>query len=348
MTRAVTLNEAMGSSRAAGLDHIRLFAAVSVVISHSWSLSLGKGTNEPLQVAFGYSLGGIAVLIFFFMSGVLIANSAARNQHRKLRFAGNRIRRIFPGLAVALMVTVALSFACGATPVLLEVVIYLTRGLSLVFLQNQLSGAFADNPYPTSVNGPLWTLFYEATCYVLIAFLVWLFARTKLMLPLLIVSILLCLWGTIFLIDLPEGPLINRLRNFAPLGYIFLTGALAWHQKDCIKLRFDWAIGVLALGALICSIYPSRETCILILGPAIGYCVLTYGHFSDLPSLPIDLSYGIYIYGWPVAQTIIYITPPLHPMILAGLTLIAVVPIASLSWIFVERPFLQRLKLKEG
>lgn len=338
----------MGSSRAAGLDHIRLLASVSVVISHSWSLGLGNGTNEPLQTAFGYSLGGLAVLVFFFMSGVLIANSAARNRHRKLRFAGNRIRRIFPGLAVALVVTVALSFACGAAPDLFEVVIYLMRGLSLVFLQNQLSGAFADNPYPTSVNGPLWTLFYEATCYVLIAVLVWLFARTKFMLPLLIMAILLCLLGTIVLIDLPEGPLLNRLRNFAPLGFIFFTGALAWHQKGRLKLRFDWAIGVMALSALVCLIYPSRETCILILGPAIGYVVLTYGYFPGIPALPIDLSYGIYIYGWPVAQTIICIAPPLHPIMLAAVTLIVVVPIASASWMFVERPFLLRLKQSEA
>ena len=58
-----------------------------------------------------------------------------------------------------------------------------------------------------------------------------------------------------------------------------------------------------------------------------------------------DVSYGIYIYGWPIAQAIVYFAinrnVELNPIIYFVLTMLLVVPISFFSWIFVERPSLK-------
>jgi peptidoglycan/LPS O-acetylase OafA/YrhL len=51
------------------LNLIRMTAAVLVLVSHAWPLSLGLGTAEPLQAATGFSLGSLMVFVFFSVSG---------------------------------------------------------------------------------------------------------------------------------------------------------------------------------------------------------------------------------------------------------------------------------------
>ena len=63
-----------------------------------------------------------------------------------------------------------------------------------------------------------------------------------------------------------------------------------------------------------------------------------------IPKLPqirhTDLSYGLYLYGWPMAQLVQTYSPgsPLHNMLFAtGLALLC----AAGSWFAIERPALQ-------
>ena len=74
----MTLSDAIAVRRGNNLDALRLLAAMSVVMSHAWPLALGIGTTEPLQVLTGRSLGGWAVVLFFFPSGYLIVQNAKR------------------------------------------------------------------------------------------------------------------------------------------------------------------------------------------------------------------------------------------------------------------------------
>ncbi len=60
------------------LNLIRMIAAVGVLVSHAWPLSLGPGTPEPLSAAVGQSLGSLSVLVFFVISGFLIPRSFER------------------------------------------------------------------------------------------------------------------------------------------------------------------------------------------------------------------------------------------------------------------------------
>ena len=52
-----------------------------------------------------------------------------------------------------------------------------------------------------------------------------------------------------------------------------------------------------------------------------------------------DLSYGVYIYGFPVQQ-LLFLTgaSSLGPLAFAGVACVTVLPFAAMSWLLVERP----------
>ena len=126
----MTLADALTGPRSANLDALRLVLAAAVIVSHAWPLALGPGTPEPLASATGHALGGWAVLLFFFLSGLLVSGSAERRSLRAFWVA--RARRILPGLGAALFLTLALALASGATPGAAEAVLWFARALTLV------------------------------------------------------------------------------------------------------------------------------------------------------------------------------------------------------------------------
>ena len=335
-----TLSQAMARGRAPGLDHVRLVAAMAVVVSHAWPLALGKGMPEPLAGLLGIKLGGMAVLVFFFLSGVLIAESADRTRNAKLRFLGSRIRRIIPGLFVALVVTVLLAVISGATPSPMEAIVYIIRGLTLVSLEHALPGAYAQNPYPNIVNGPLWTLFYEVLCYAMIAVVVWVGVGTSRIRWIIFGLIAVRLIFATDMVNLSPSAAQYRLSVFAPLGFTFMTGAALWTLRERVPLRADLALGLLSVALAASAADPSLKTGYLLLGPALGYAALVYGYTPGLAQLPGDISYGIYIYGWPVAQIIVWHWGPMTEIQLALWSTAAVIPLAILSWLLVEKPAL--------
>ena len=90
-----TLSRAFAEGRSVNLDALRLMLAAAVVVSHAWPLALGPGTAEPLAALTGHALGGWAVGLFFFLSGLLVTASAERRGARA--FWAARARRIVSG-----------------------------------------------------------------------------------------------------------------------------------------------------------------------------------------------------------------------------------------------------------
>lgn len=318
----MTLGEAMGSGRGNNLHALRLALAAAVVISHAWPLALGAGTPEPLEALTGHSLGGWAVGLFFFLSGLLISGSAARQPAGA--FWAARARRLLPGLAVALVVTLVLAIATGGRPAPAEAAAYLLRGITLVSLEHQIPGAFARSPMPGVVNGPLWSLSHEVAAYALC----WAAVRLGLMRHGAGIATLglaaLALW-------LMPG-LVGRAAVFAPLFLAFALGMAAQALRDRLPLSWSLAAGLAVLAPLG---WPFSIA-------ALGYLALLLAF--RLPARPLsrDMSYGVYIYGWPVAQTLVHLMPGLSPVALALATLIGVLPFAWASWTLIESPALPR------
>ncbi|MEM7742792.1 MAG: acyltransferase [Pseudomonadota bacterium] len=333
----VTLENALARGRRNNFDLVRLALAVAVVISHAWPLALGPGAREPLEGIFPVSLGGSAVLLFFFISGLLVTASAHRPDQGLADFAIARAARIVPGLAVALGLT-AIAFAgfADAAYSLTVAEDYILRGLALVSPLHEVPGLFTENPYPLAPNGPLWTLFYEVACYGLLALAVrfgLLATTTGWILSGLGIALLCACSQTT---SMPDGPIGYRLATGAPLGLAFYAGALCWRLRA--TLLVDWRLGALLwIGSIAAG--PS-ETVLPLYTIALGYLALLLAYRTPTIALGGDISYGVYIYGWPLAQMTVALVGEIDPIVLATLSTLAVLPVAVASWFLVERPAL--------
>lgn len=102
--------EGRNIGRSNNFDLIRLVAACAVIVSHVFQV-VGYGGIDPLTPYLrGLSLGAVAVIVFFAVSGFFVTQSFARHPS-VLRFLAARMLRIFPALAVVLLVTILIGSA---------------------------------------------------------------------------------------------------------------------------------------------------------------------------------------------------------------------------------------------
>ncbi|WP_150549387.1 acyltransferase family protein [Pseudomonas marincola] len=109
--------------------------------------------------------GHLGVLIFFLVSGYIITHVSLRET--ALEFSIKRIFRIFPALAVALLITYIISYFCKRFGISYPLGLGdhdVSSYISSFFLINYLNGAVA-------VNGVTWTLLIEVIFYALTAVL---------------------------------------------------------------------------------------------------------------------------------------------------------------------------------
>ena len=322
-------------------DLLRLIAAVSVIFSHAFLLSENSQDHDPLMILTGGQtiLGVVGVFVFFTISGYLITQSFDTTGS-PLVFLAKRALRIFPGLIVCLLVCV---FVIGPLVTGLPLADYFTHRETYLFLlhnavldvdYNRLPGVvFAPGNIGGIVNGPLWSLPCEALMYLM---LFGLGVCRLLTLPIGLVLLAIgigCIWfdtandtfgSALWLLGFfAAGICLYRLRT---------TGLIAgpWAGR--------WAL-VAALGLAV-SI-PAR---LFLIGFALfgSYLVIHLALNRKLPPVRAarfgDLSYGLYIYGWPIEQCVVYFsggTAPWWAVFLISLGL--AVPTAFLSWHAIER-----------
>jgi len=147
-------------------DFVRLLAATLVFLSHQHVLT---GHGELLLLP-GLSAGAVGVGVFFAVSGFLVTQSWMRDPHL-VRFAVKRLLRIWPGLAVAVFLTV---FVVGSAATSLPLGDFLSSRATYDYfnilrfkIYYVLPGVFEGNPYPRGVNGSLWTIPIEVQWYVI-------------------------------------------------------------------------------------------------------------------------------------------------------------------------------------
>jgi len=197
-------------------------------------------------------------------------------------------------------------------------------------------------PYPY-VNGSLWTIPYEFRCYLLVAAfgLCGVLRRP--------VFWMLC--TVFFLTIISNGRLQSHLlwHKFYvftgdPTAIYHLTAPFLVGGCFCLwKITFRPAFAVLAAAIIIViiAIYPKElEPVLIVCG---GY-LLFYLAALKLPSLSFmsrvpDISYGIYLYGWPVESLWIWYRHG-SPWVTFAVSTVICFILGFLSWHFVERPML--------
>jgi peptidoglycan/LPS O-acetylase OafA/YrhL len=327
-----------------GFSALRLALATAVVVSHAFSVTSGQPLDEPLARATGFSLGAHAVNGFFAVSGFLVAMSLERRGARDYVLA--RTLRILPGvIAATLIVTLVLGPALTRLP-LGE---YLQAPGPWLFIRDTLTtfksnaslpGVFPDNPYRSPL-GTVWTLKYEVLCYLglLAAGLLGLLRRGPALA--LVAALAMGLAAAEFLHpDLSEGA-ETRFR----LPLLFASGSALYLWRDRLRHR-AWPLVALALAAaLLQGTPPYRAT--LFLAEAYGAIWLALSPALAHPALEprADLSYGIYLYGWPIQQSLHALMPAAAPWLLLPPALALTGLVAAASWVAVEKPAL-RLKAR--
>lgn len=328
-------------------DVLRLLAAWLVLFSHCYPLG-GRPGQEPLASSWGIdTLGGVGVAIFFVLSGYLVTLSLERSAG-VLEFARRRALRIFPGLVVVVLLCTLL---LGPLLTTLPQADYWLHSMTRDYLKTAsawhisyvLPGVFADNPLANAVNGSLWSLPYELTCYVVLALgsMLPLTLRTKVTLATVLLTALVLLRPVVP----PASPFdtFYGLDHYhTKLGLIFALGAVFASWREHIRPLV--LPGVLALlAAFMLPLGGVRELFYLLGLGSVTLWLALYGRC--LPSIPKrigDWSYGAYLYGFPVQQVLAHYK--LHEMSFLGFVLTSTVvtaTLAGLSWHLVEKQALR-------
>lgn len=333
---------------------LRLMAATGVIITHSYAL-LGLPEKDWLtKITNGLlSFSRLGVFVFFIISGFLVANSLWNSNSIK-SFFWKRFLRIFPALAVVLFLATFVLGPLISTSTLKE---YFTRpstyhyvigGLSLYDTQYSLPGVFKTNPR-TGVNGPLWTLPYEWTCYVLLVCLMIPLKKRRILGTTLAIILLM---GLRFLIGRYQiFQVINFLnldsRQLLLFGALFFSGALGLELRK--YLGFKPIVFLLLILTTCLLSYLNKNLTFYFMLLVVPYLTLSLAG-APLPQKiltwfsSIDYSYGLYIYAYPVGQIIIhYFNKYLSVPYLIILTILFTLPFAMASWYLIEKPAL-RLK----
>lgn len=310
-----TVSDALARDRS-NFAVLRLVLALAVVVSHAFSVTTGRVDDEPLVSSTGFALGEHAVNGFFAISGFLVTMSFQRRGWRDYVVA--RLLRIAPGLIAA---TLVVSLVLGALMTQLDLASYLGDRRLWRFIWGTLTsfksaaalpGVFQQNPLPFPM-GTVWTLKYESLCYlgVFVAGIVGLLAQPRLA---------LAAWIGLFALALareiatPDGP--KGVETALRLPLIFMTGGLIYLFADRVRLSLLGLAGVMALVA-VSSATPLYKP-LLYVATAWGVLVLALHPLLTRRSWEpkADISYGVYLYGWPVQQAAYALFPTWGALIL--------------------------------
>ncbi len=353
----MTLREA-AVDRNNNLNIIRLIASLMVVYMHSLAVSLGDQSVDIFYTLTNHKdlAGGIAVYIFFIISGFLICRSYDRSKSLG-SYAKARFLRIWPLLFVVVIVS---AFVIGPIASDYSAKDYYTHPLGyLPFLRNlvfdssvtSLPGVFS-NQYNHSVNGSLWTLMYEVIWYILVVLLSPLWKKKRITGPILYTLLaVLYLCNMLFNIDGTLYFSAEIISNFSKLGMFFSMGMCYYLYEDEIVLNIKYfAIAIVGLFAGI--LFANFIVTFSIFGAyIIFYLAFQKKYVATWYDKVGDLSYGIYIMAFPIQQVIVAIlgdesnwtTKSMNPYLNLVLTLIIIIPLSWLSWHYIEQPCL-RLK----
>ena len=316
--------------RPSGFDYMRFVLALSVMFFHSTEFSartpaLWALNHRPFNV---WDLS--VVPMFFALSGFLVAGSLDRARSL-LDFVGFRVLRIFPALAVDTLFSATI---LGLSLTTLPPGAYLSSPGFRAYFLNMLGdphyllpGVFGSNPYPF-VNIQLWTIPYELGCYLALVglTLAGVYRRRAIFLAVALAAILgLQTWFPAS--DYRHGLVVPS----------FLAGVAMHLYRDRVPWN-PWLFLASLLAIMVTAIVPHTVRWLPI---PLSYAMVFLGTLNPKKVWPVnagDYSYGMYLYGFPIAQTLIATVPAARLWYCNFcLTALAAGGFAFLSWHLVEK-----------
>jgi len=329
------------ANRHNNFDFLRLIFALFVVVSHSFGMSIDNTSDWLHRLTNGQiSLSYLGVKGFFVISGYLVFQSLERSKNI-FEYYKKRVLRIFPGLFVVLLLSVILcAFVYQGNGNYFSqksVWTYIPNNLSLYHQQFIIKGVFETNPYPSVINLPLWTIPYEFTCYILLSLIFFIKGKGK---SIFVIGVLVLLPITKLGLynEIKDSYFILKTIDIIDLAKFFFAGAfLALFKLEKIKYNYIYLFTIIAILILSVILKVFDEVQYFTLPVLVILFGLSDTKFiSGLSEKIGDMSYGIYIYAFPIQQFLMYYFR-LDSITLILLSVPASIVCGYLSWHFVEK-----------
>ena len=312
-------------------DLIRMVSAYLVILSHATAIQ-GRGIDIVVRITGQTHSGQMAVFIFTFLSGIFITKSIVSNDVGT--FFIKRFLRLYPELILCLIMTLIVG---GVFTSLSPFEYWTNQQTWKYFLANLLEvsnehilpGVFENHPIQ-GMNGVLWYITFIVRVYLILIIIKTLGLFDTLRKANITFLIMLC-----WVISKPElmpfiggEATIYGEAGFPQYTITLILGALVYLNEERLKLSLFHVIIVIA------SMWIFRHSCIGIWVWAVGYVTIAMvlGTEKHMLSIKIkDLSYGIFLYGWPIGQLVYEIMPNAPALVAAIATALVATIVAFLS-----------------
>ncbi len=334
-------------SRENNYNILRMIAAATVMYGHMYVL---MGNGAP--VLYANEVNSIGFKMLMVLSGYMITQSCIYDS-KVSHFVIKRVFRLIPALIFYSLIAI---MVIGSIFTVLPISEYFKHGYTWKYLYNillnpqfNLPGAFESNPYPYAVNGSLWGLPIEVSCYILIYVILKLLCKIrwrKIFFSIFVIGI--CILQVCHMVYFPMKSCVvwgtNWFQALTLLPYFFI-GALYAVTKLKSYCNIQSAFILLIISVLVKSdIYVINEMMAMLIIP---YIIISFGECSE----PIfakcframDITYGIYLWGFPVQQMVIK-KVIVDAQCNMGINMLFVISFAitvllsAITWALVEKP----------
>lgn len=319
---------------------IRLIAAFLVIYGHASAIT-GHGPADLFLQYVGFKfIGGVAVDIFFYISGFLITASALNSKGLKYYIA-SRVLRIYPALIICIIFMILLGYIFTNDQnylVNISTWKYFIINASAIDVEYFLPGVF-ESLQQKGINGSLWSLSVEVKLYIVVLIAAFLkILKNKI------------LFNTIFFFIILIGYFepnfflyFLKYDNHVHVSMLFLLGSFTYINRSSLVLNPFILLFLLFLAAS----NHHNESFNLFYMMLLGYAVLCVAFV--VPNIVSksygDYSYGVYLYGWPIAQLVNIQFPDLSNNIHSVITCVITLLVAIISWHFIENKALAYKKI---
>lgn len=329
-------------------DSLRLIAASFVLIGHASPILTNDFWRwDPFYLVSGVHIHTVGVYIFFIISGFLVTHSW-HSKKSILDFFTARVLRIFPAVILVVLLSV---FVLGILVTTCSMREYFSSELTAKYLQNMtlyrmyyyLPGVFETNPIGASVNGSLWTLPYEFTCYLFLIVLgiLMVFKNKQVYFSLFVLLVFSYLFYRPEIDQIVIPVLGIDFKSFFTLLLYFLSGSVFYHFRNTISPGFfTWLLSGIAVVLVKIEFLPAMLY-LFILPLVVFQFVFSKRIQWHQAGKYGDFSYGIYLYAFPLQQLVVLLFPQINLLTMIVVSLLITLPFAWMSWNWIEKPALK-------
>lgn len=332
-------------------DFLRFLFAFVVILGHIVALS----TSPSLSFLSPYFDTHLCVTGFFVISGFLITQSCIRTNNFK-KYIVKRANRLLPAYIFIIGVSALFFSFLSVLPLaqyFTDSGLYKYIGWNLVFmnfLQPCLPGVFTTVNKYCPVNGALWTIKLEVCFYLLLPLLVhyikktekkyWLFA-----------GMYILAWAYRFVFTYAYQKTGNNaysiLSHQLP-GYMtyFICGMAMHYWFDAFQKYKNYLLPIALLVFVIEYRLGYENLLPIAWSIMVLYAAYSFSMFNGFGKYG-DVSYGIYIFHFPIIQLAISwkFFEKYNPFAVSFVIIVIVIATAFLSWNLLEKRFLKRKQI---